>query len=112
MLRIVFHSILLSVLGQVMLLMTSFPATYAQEWEGRHARGTLKVVDLYEPTVSAMRNCLEGLVTIDKDNKVVPCLARRWRWIDDQTIEFRLRRGVTFHNGEEFDADAVKINLS
>jgi peptide/nickel transport system substrate-binding protein len=57
-----------------------------------------------------MLNYAEGLVTLDKDNNWVPCLARDWRWINDQTIEFKLRRGVTFHNGEEFNAEAVRIN--
>ena len=33
-----------------------------------------------------------------------------WRWADERTIEFKLRKGVTFHNGEEFNAEAVKIN--
>ncbi|WP_277620958.1 ABC transporter substrate-binding protein [Pseudophaeobacter leonis] len=34
-------------------------------------------------------------------------LATSWEWIDDLTIEFRLREGVTFHNGEAFNADDV-----
>jgi peptide/nickel transport system substrate-binding protein len=49
-------------------------------------------------------------VTLDKDNNFVPCLAEGWRWIDERTIEFRLRRGVSFHNGETFNAEAVRIN--
>lgn len=34
-------------------------------------------------------------------------LATAWEWIDDLTIEFKLREGVKFHNGEEFNADDV-----
>lgn len=34
-------------------------------------------------------------------------LATSWEWIDDLTIEFKLREGVTFHNGEVFNADDV-----
>jgi peptide/nickel transport system substrate-binding protein len=34
-------------------------------------------------------------------------LATSWEWIDDLTIEFKLREGVTFHNGEAFNADDV-----
>ena len=34
----------------------------------------------------------------------------RWRWLDDRTLEMTLRQGVTFHNGEVFDADIVKLN--
>ena len=37
-------------------------------------------------------------------------LATGWRWLDDRTIEFTLRQGVTFHNGEIFDAEIVKLN--
>ncbi|AXX97713.1 ABC transporter substrate-binding protein [Profundibacter amoris] len=36
-----------------------------------------------------------------------PALATSFEWIDDTTIEFKLREGVTFHNGEPFDADDV-----
>jgi peptide/nickel transport system substrate-binding protein len=57
-----------------------------------------------------MLNYAEGLVTLDEDNNVVPCLAENWRWLDDRTIEFKLRRGVKFHNGEEFNAEAVRVN--
>lgn len=34
-------------------------------------------------------------------------LATAWRWIDDRTLEFDLRQGVRFHDGEAFDADDV-----
>jgi len=34
-------------------------------------------------------------------------LATAWRWVDELTIEFDLRQGVTFHNGQPFDADDV-----
>jgi peptide/nickel transport system substrate-binding protein len=39
-------------------------------------------------------------------------LASAWRQIDDRTIEFDLRQGVKFHNGEEFDADDVVYTLN
>jgi peptide/nickel transport system substrate-binding protein len=78
--------------------------------EKTNPRGTLKVVDLWIVGSSIWRNCLEGLVTQDKDNNYVPSLAEGWKWIDERTIEFRLRQGVTFHNGEEFDAEAVRVN--
>ena len=73
-------------------------------------RGTLKVVDLWLVHSSIEYNYFEGLVTLDKDNNYVPCLAEGWKWIDERTIEFRLRRGVTFQDGEKFDAKAVKVN--
>ncbi len=57
-----------------------------------------------------MFNYAEGLVALDKDNNWIPCLAKDWRWIDDRTIEFKLRKDVTFQNGEEFNAEAVRVN--
>lgn len=39
-------------------------------------------------------------------------LASSWRQIDDRTIEFDLRQGVKFHNGEEFDADDVVYTMN
>lgn len=39
-------------------------------------------------------------------------LASAWRQVDDKTIEFDLRRGVKFHNGQDFTADDVVYTLN
>ena len=39
--------------------------------------------------------------------KIVPELAESWTRPDPNTWRFKLRQGVTFHNGEPFNADAV-----
>ncbi len=39
-------------------------------------------------------------------------LAKSFKQIDDRTLEFELREGVKFHNGEEFDADSVVYTLT
>jgi peptide/nickel transport system substrate-binding protein len=78
--------------------------------EETNPRGTLKVVDFWGAAFAVINNYAEGLVTLDKDNNRIPCLAEGWKWIDEQTIEFKLRRGVSFQNGETFNAEALRIN--
>ena len=46
-----------------------------------------------------------------RDMSYKPHLATSWKWINDLTLEFTLRKGVKFHNGEPFDADDVKFSL-
>jgi len=40
------------------------------------------------------------------------CLAKSFKWIDAVTMEFELREGITFHNGEKFDADDVVFTMN
>ncbi|SFU21184.1 ABC transporter substrate-binding protein [Mesorhizobium sp. YR577] len=56
-------------------------------------------------------NIFDTLVMRDKDMTLVPGLAESWTAIDDTTWEFKLRQGVKFHNGEAFNADAVKFTI-
>jgi peptide/nickel transport system substrate-binding protein len=55
-------------------------------------------------------NVFEHLLELDQEGKLVPRLATAWRWLDNRTLEVTLRQGVTFHNGEAFDAEIVKLN--
>src|SRR6185437_11391544 len=51
---------------------------------------------------------------VDRDPEtfqVKPLLATAWRNIDDTTIEFTLRDGVTFQNGDRFSADDVVYTI-
>ncbi len=58
-----------------------------------------------------IRQVFESLVDVDQGGRPVPGLALSWRPINDLTWEFALRQGVTFHNGERFNADTVLFNL-
>lgn len=44
--------------------------------------------------------------------EAVPGLAESWKRIDDRTVEFALRKGVRFHNGDEMTADDVVFTFS
>ena len=55
----------------------------------------------------------DGLVYRDPDTfQPKPLLATSWKLVDDRTIEFELRRGVKFHNGDPFSADDVVYTLN
>ena len=58
-------------------------------------------------------NITETLVNLDPANgAVLPSLATAWSQVDDLTWEFKLREGVTFHDGAPFDAAAVAAALT
>ncbi|MGL4392437.1 MAG: ABC transporter substrate-binding protein [Fusobacteriaceae bacterium] len=51
------------------------------------------------------------LVEADGDLKIFAGLAESWKYIDDSTIEFKLRQGVKFHNNYDFTAEDVKFSF-
>ena len=53
----------------------------------------------------------DSLVGRDADNKLAPQLAESWKALDDLTLQLKLRRGVVFHNGEPFNAEAVRFTF-
>lgn len=53
----------------------------------------------------------ETLVSYDKDHNIVPKLATSWEQIDNSTWKFILRKGVKFHDGTPFNAEAVKFSI-
>jgi len=58
-----------------------------------------------------LTNIYETLVIYD-DGKVIPKLATSWeKSADGKVWTFKLRKGVKFHNGEPFNAAAVKYSI-
>jgi peptide/nickel transport system substrate-binding protein len=57
-------------------------------------------------------NILEGLTKINVDGSVSPLLAESWTMdADGKAFSFRLRKGVKFQDGSDFDASAVKFSF-
>lgn len=51
----------------------------------------------------------ECLLAFDEDTNVVPALAKEWSVSEDgKSYTFILNEGITFHDGEPFNAEAVK----
>lgn len=88
--------------------------------QGLEPEGTLIVAlstnpDTLDAPITAERNAhnasrgiFDSLVWVNDEGEVVPELAESWE-ISEDGLEyiFHLREGVTFHNGEPFNADAV-----
>lgn len=54
----------------------------------------------------------DTLLGDDASGNKVPGLATKWQFSKDgKTLTLTLRKGVTFHDGSDFNADAVKANL-
>jgi ABC-type transport system substrate-binding protein len=60
-------------------------------------RGELRIVDPSPLNwASVTLNVFEHLWEFDPDGKLVPRLATSWRWLDQRTLEVKLRQGVKF----------------
>ncbi|MBL8522333.1 MAG: ABC transporter substrate-binding protein [Betaproteobacteria bacterium] len=63
------------------------------------------------PNARITQNVYEGLVARDADFNIVPSLALSWSQPDAKTWRFKLRPGVTFHDGSAFTADDVVFSV-
>ena len=105
----IFRALMLSAL-------LALPASHAMASEGSLTIGRAISTNAMDPgflreAATIVDNIFDTLVLRDTDMKLVPGLAESWTAIDDTTWEFKLRSGVKFHNGEAFDADAVKFTI-
>lgn len=57
------------------------------------------------------RAIYNALISIDAEGNVLPELVESWDQPDDQTYTLNLRRGVNFHDGTPFNAEAVKFHF-
>ncbi|NVM36012.1 MAG: tandem-95 repeat protein [Candidatus Lokiarchaeota archaeon] len=65
-------------------------------------------------SIEFIDQCLEGLFAYDLTDPETPLVTRLglgYRWVDTMKLEVDLREGVKFHDGTDFNADAVKWNF-
>ncbi len=74
-------------------------------------QGDLKSLDPYtlqeSTTIAHHGNVYEGLVARDRNLQIIPGLAESWETPEPTRWRFHLRKGVKFHNGDDFTADDV-----
>ena len=65
-----------------------------------------------DANLSYMSNFFDGLLQRKApEGKLAPALATDWERVDELTWKFKLRQGVSFHNGNAFDASDVKFTF-
>ncbi len=75
--------------------------------------------DILDPTLArtfvgriVFASLCDKLLDLDEKLNIVPQLATSYEWsADNKALTLKLRSGVTFHDGEKFDAAAAKFNL-
>ncbi|MBW2307170.1 MAG: hypothetical protein JRG73_09565 [Deltaproteobacteria bacterium] len=99
----------------ILALFTTSPAWSAGDSLVIGFTNTPSTLAPYKHTITnatvIQRNIFDALVFRNpKDWKISPALAESWKVIDDTTWEFKLRKGVKFHNGYPFTARDVKFS--
>jgi len=64
-----------------------------------------------QPNVAISMHVFDSLTLLDPEARLIPGLAESWRPVDATTWEFRLRRGVRFHDGSELTAQDVVFSI-
>lgn len=62
-------------------------------------------------THSFLGNVYEPLIDRDENLKLIPSLATKWEQISPKVWRFTLRKGVKFHDGNDFTAEDVQFSL-
>lgn len=87
--------------GKIVLALTVEPDTL-ENWRSYSTDGH-----------PVLRNVQEALLNRDPvTNELVGELATSWEQTDDVTWRFHLREGVTFHNGEAFNAEVAAFGIN
>jgi peptide/nickel transport system substrate-binding protein len=107
----------LSVLGLAVAAL-AWAAPAAAQPAGEVKIGLAAEPNTFDPHLTVGRNTqifvvnvYDGLTARDAQGNLVPALAESWKRLNPTTWQFALRKGVRFHNGDDFNADAVKFTL-
>ncbi len=110
---------LVSILCAVVVLLAAAGITRGQPAADTVTWGEDFELVLLDPRVTQSRHeaqvimqIFDTLLFLETDGKLYPALADKWEYSKDgKSITFSLRRGVRFHDGTEFNAEAVKFTF-
>ena len=102
---------------RALLSAVALAATFAQAQTLRF--GLAEDPDILDPTLArtfvgriVFAALCDKLFDVDERLEIIPQLATSYQWsADSKALTLKLRQGVTFHDGEKFDAAAVKYNI-
>ena len=63
-------------------------------------------------TEGVVRAIFDGLVEWGFDMQPQLEIAESWKWIDNTTLQYKIRKGITFHNGEPLTSEDVEFSLN
>jgi peptide/nickel transport system substrate-binding protein len=111
------HSLRIRTKSIAFLLAASLAASFVHAQTLRI--GLAEDPDVLDPTLArsfvgriVFASLCDKLFDIDEKLAIIPQLATSYEWsTDSRALTIKLRPGVTFHDGEKFDAAAVKFNI-
>jgi peptide/nickel transport system substrate-binding protein len=98
----------------VALLATTGPVVEAKtlKWGAHREMASLDPYSIGDTfTLAVLNHVYEGLVRYNDKLEIEPALATSWELVSPTTWRFKLRPGITFHNGATFNADDVLASL-
>jgi peptide/nickel transport system substrate-binding protein len=70
-----------------------------------------KSIDPHQDWMGVRAGIAETLVRIDENLQIQPWLAESWEQKDGKTWSFKIKEGITFHDGTSVDGEAVKASF-
>ncbi|MES2319610.1 MAG: ABC transporter substrate-binding protein [Pseudomonadota bacterium] len=103
-----------SLRGLALCLSLFAPAAMAQEFKmAMSSPPTSMDPHFYNltPNVNMSAHIFETLTRLDADDRLIPGLAESWSLVNKLTWEFKLRKGVKFHDGSPLTAEDVAWSM-
>jgi peptide/nickel transport system substrate-binding protein len=97
------------------------PAAFADKNSNTFNWASRYPIDVIDPYANTSREAIiimgqlvwDTLIWRDPNSgDYKPLLATEWKWLDDTTLEFKLRAGVKWHNGQPLTADDAVYTLN